>query len=430
MFIDTLKLINFFEKLGFYFLSATLFLISYPRFISLYTFGLFIICGVALWILDFKGRIRYFITNWYILLPLVFFFLIQFLSLLLQKGSLALLESRFIFLLVPIFGFPVFRHLYLKKQQELLLKIFVLGMATVSLFLVIRLIYFILTRIPEDMTLGLYFQTNNQDLVSTGFSIMEHPSYISMKVLFAFILLLMFSKNEQYGKILILCTGFLFSVIIFLLASKAGIVAWLVIFLLYLIYTFRNIVMKLILYLLIIPLLFIFIYISSKTIVRLNYFIVYTERGISNENFDWKNLDQRTREWYSAIQIIKEKPLTGVGLARVDERRVQEYLKNGWEEEAALNLNAHNQFMEAQMTFGIAGSIALLWMLLTPLIFRKQLKYPKLAVWFVLMISFFLMFESMFNRQWGIMFFVLFYCILTLNKNEKINNDIVEHLSA
>jgi len=34
------------------------------------------------------------------------------------------------------------------------------------------------------------------------------------------------------------------------------------------------------------------------------------------------------------------------------------------------------------------------------------------------MMTFFLMFESMFVRQWGIMFFTLFYCILLIPSKE------------
>jgi O-antigen ligase len=156
-------------------------------------------------------------------------------------------------------------------------------------------------------------------------------------------------------------------------------------------------------------------YLSVKYIDRINSFIVNTSRGISKEKIDWKNLDQRTREWYTAIQIIKSEPVLGVGIAKIDNRMVAEYRKNGFNDEADLNLNAHNQFLEAQMTFGIAGVISLLWMLLTPVLFRKQIKYPKLAIAFILIISFYLLFESMLNRQWGIMFFLLFYYIEVLS---------------
>ena len=98
------------------------------------------------------------------------------------------------------------------------------------------------------------------------------------------------------------------------------------------------------------------------------------------------------------------------------------YQKYGFNEEADLKLNAHNQYLEAQMTFGIAGTLSLFWMLLTPLIFRKRLRFKELTFPFIGLTAFFLVFESMFNRQWGIMFFVLFYCVLILNDNIKEND--------
>lgn len=38
------------------------------------------------------------------------------------------------------------------------------------------------------------------------------------------------------------------------------------------------------------------------------------------------------------------------------------------------------------------------------------------------MMSFYLLFESMFNRQWGIMFFLLFYFILATPKKTPEEN--------
>jgi O-antigen ligase len=141
---------------------------------------------------------------------------------------------------------------------------------------------------------------------------------------------------------------------------------------------------------------------------------------LRDESIHWKDIDQRTREWFTAIQIIKEKPVTGAGYFLIKDKLLEKYLENGFFEEALQLMNAHNQYLEAQMTFGIAGSISLLMMLLIPLIYRKQIRYPRLMTIFIAMVSFFLMFESMFNRQWGIMFFLLFYCILCLGE-ENVN---------
>jgi O-antigen ligase len=208
--------------------------------------------------------------------------------------------------------------------------------------------------------------------------------------------------------------------LIFLLASKAAIVIWLVIISYIVITYLKNKTHRLILYVATGIFVLLVSFLAIHEINRVKSFISGINRGLKQENIDWKNLDQRTREWYSAMQLIKEKPLTGFGLYDVEKRMGQEYLKHGWEEEAASNLNAHNQFLEAQMTFGIAGSLSLLWMLLTPLLIIRNLKYQLMSGALIFLISFFLLFESMFNRQWGIMFFVLFYCILVTQKKEDI----------
>ena len=128
-----------------------------------------------------------------------------------------------------------------------------------------------------------------------------------------------------------------------------------------------------------------------------------------------------------AIQIIKEKPVTGAGYYLIKDEMLDKYIENKFFEEALLQMNAHNQFLEAQMTFGVFGTLSLLLMLLAPLIFRKRLRYPHLMTGFILMISFFLLFESMFNRQWGIMFFLLFYFILGIQNPETEDNITPDH---
>jgi O-antigen ligase len=150
-------------------------------------------------------------------------------------------------------------------------------------------------------------------------------------------------------------------------------------------------------------------------IQRIEKFITTVRSDLSSTQIDWKNIDQRTREWYSSTQIIKENPVFGTGLLKAQDMMVEEFLRNGFKDEADLKLNAHNQFLEAQMTFGIAGTLSLLCMLLVPLVFRKRLKYQDLTASFISLISFYLLFESLFNRQWGIMFFLLFYCILIIS---------------
>ncbi|MBN2633345.1 MAG: hypothetical protein JXR66_07315, partial [Bacteroidales bacterium] len=77
-------------------------------------------------------------------------------------------------------------------------------------------------------------------------------------------------------------------------------------------------------------------------------------------------------------------------------------------------LNTHNQFLEAQMTFGVAGTVVLLLLLFLPVFFRNRMIYPQALLALISLTVCFLLIESMFNRQWGIMFFLLFVNLLAL----------------
>jgi len=406
-------------RVGVISLFCTFFLLSFPRSWSLYPLGLFLFCGLLLWISDFRLICSKLLSLWVFILPPVLYFLIHLLSVILQNAELNILTNRLMFILIPLLGFPVFIHDTFKKNSEYSLKIFIAGLFIVSVFLITRIIIISIIGAGQGSILD-FVKNNNEDLFSLGFSILEHPTYMSLKVNFTILLLLLFKNKWQLKNIYFISSLIVLAVVIFLLASKAGIIVFMIIVISVMIRIASTGVKKIITYLLLIP-TFIFLSFSIvKNIDRIEWFIHYTELELKSENGDLKKYDQRMREWYTAIQLIKEKPFTGFGLANIEKRMVEEYLRYGFEEEAKLKMNAHNQYLEAQMTFGIAGSISLLMMLLIPLIYRKQIRYPRLMTIFIAMVSFFLMFESMFNRQWGIMFFLLFYCILCLGE-ENVN---------
>ena len=151
---------------------------------------------------------------------------------------------------------------------------------------------------------------------------------------------------------------------------------------------------------------------------KVEFFIKSTEEKLTEERVDWKNIDVRTRVWYSTLQVIRERPISGIGLQNIKQRLKEEYIRHDFEAEAELNLNAHNQFLETQVTFGVVGTLVLFWMLFNPIIHRKRLKFPLQAKLLVLIMIINLLFESMLNRQWGIMFFMLFYCMIVYQQKE------------
>lgn len=407
------SVIYFFTNSGMIFIAVSLLLISFPRSWSLYPLGLFLFSGLVLWIADFRDNIKKFTSNWYMIVPPVIYFIIHFSSVLFQGGAILILENRLMFLLVPLFGVPIFYSDLLDKRIIIFFKTFSFGILAVCILILSRAMYFTLAEYNGEPTIFHYIQEKKDLFLFTKLSVFEHPSYLAMKINWVIILLAWFKSGIFKNSLLRILVFSFLSFMVFLLASKSGIFLWFIIMIGIIIRSYREKSLRPVFYFVSIPLFLILSYVIIVDVDRIGHFLNAMKSGLANENIDWKNLDQRTREWYSALQLIKEKPITGVGLSRVENRMVMEYIKNGWKDEAFYRFNAHNQYLEAQMTFGIIGTISLIYMLIVPLILRRRTFFPCLTTIFVILFSLQLIFESMFNRQWGIMFFLLFYFILS-----------------
>ena len=406
------KILNIVYKLGFVALGGTLFIISGPRSWSLYPLGLMLFAGLIIWILNFSKVWSDFLNYWYLQLPPIIYFIVHLVSITVQDGTLKMLEDRLMFLLVPIFGFPFFSSCYLRGNFLKLIKIFHSGILILIILLLIRSMIIFITKYQIEIPFVENLTNNSNSFFSVYFSVFEHPTYLAMKCLWVLISYILLRERLKIGIVYEAILALVLTLSIFLLASKAGIIIWAILVIILIARSFKSAFFRIFVIMVGTPLILIFTFLAVKDIMRIQEFSNRIKSGISQSEINWINLDQRTREWYSAIQLIKEKPIMGFGLADVEERMVEEYKNQKWEVEALYRYNAHNQFLEAQMTFGIPGTLSLIWMLLTPIIFAKRLRYGSLSIYLCFLITGFLMIESMFNRQWGIMFFVLFYCML------------------
>ncbi|NMC40455.1 MAG: O-antigen ligase family protein [Bacteroidales bacterium] len=399
------------RKAGFVALGATLIIISLPRSWALYPLGLFLFIGLVLWISEFRHNMDLLKENILFFLPPVIYFLVHVVSLATRSGPLNLLEDRLMFLLVPIFGLPLFMRLT-HNERLVLIKVFITGILLVALILLIRIVIYVNRLVPDDMSFAEYSLLHKYWYFSAHISVFENPTYLSMKIIWVLLLVLILNKQLRIKSLYLILISVFSSVFLFLLSSRAGIAFWIITLIYTVFWMYRRKIIRTAGVALIVPSILIITFLgvmnNPRISVSLNDLFIKLQSGQT----DLKNLDQRTREWYNAVQIIREYPLTGAGLSRIKEVTYEGYLRNGFTEEAKYNYNAHNQYLEAQMTFGIAGTIALLWMLLTPLLFARVSYFPLLSKSLFLLMSFFLMFESMFNRQWGIMFFLLFMFIV------------------
>lgn len=84
------------------------------------------------------------------------------------------------------------------------------------------------------------------------------------------------------------------------------------------------------------------------------------------------------------------------------------------ENETGLKLNAHNQYLQALISSGVLGLCLLLFYLISPLLFINDFKNELsiFTICLVLLFSVNFMFESMLNRQWGIVFMSYLYSMI------------------
>jgi len=316
------------------------------------------------------------------------------------------------FILVPIFGFPFFSKCLDKPNLRKILLSYIAGITIIGIFLLLRLSFIILSE--ANCNIIAYLRENMFSYLSDGFSGHEHPTYFSLKIVWIFILFYLMKDGLEIKKYVWILILLLLSFNIFLLSSKAGMLSWMIVnTLFFALFINKKVNNKIIKY----SMVTVFFAVAFYLIFKNDRFKLYVDQvqiNLEAEKVDWKNLDQRTREWYTSYNLIIEKPLIGYGRNKIEGKMVESYNKYGFKLEADLKMNAHNQFLETQATFGLLGTLSLLWILLTLVIFRNRFRYENLCLAFFILISFYLSIESMFNRQWGIMFFLLFYFILTI----------------
>jgi len=274
----------------------------------------------------------------------------------------------------------------------------------------------------------LYFESHDlNSFVYTNFSVLFHPSYFSLYLNFAVIILFYYliesDKNKLKKTVLLVSLITLFSISIVLANSKAVILTlFLSFFLAGLYFGHKKGFFKtaILLTLSIIIVLSFFIYKTPQLYLR----IYDTERilneYIHNENLrDYEGTSQRILIWKSSAGIIKQNLLTGVGAGDVKDILLEEYSKKNYNYIIAKSLNAHNQFIQTFIATGIFGFLVLISLFVLPLIKSYRRKN---FIYFLFLLIVFLNFltESMLETQAGVIFFAFFNSYLFA---KTLNND-------
>lgn len=134
--------------------------------------------------------------------------------------------------------------------------------------------------------------------------------------------------------------------------------------------------------------------------------------------------DTRSYILRSSCHAYVESPLIGYGVGDYHDRQVQQYNADEFEDGQEHHFNAHNQYLETLLADGIPGLISLLFMLVAPLVvaLHANRRYSFLVALFMALVMLNFLFESMLERQMGLLFigplFATMVLILSVEKNK------------
>ena len=132
--------------------------------------------------------------------------------------------------------------------------------------------------------------------------------------------------------------------------------------------------------------------------------------------------DARTYINRSNWHAFLVRPLFGYGAGDYHAVQVAQYGDDGYDYGANASFNAHNQYMESLLSTGIPGLLVLLFFLLTPIWAARRSHYLFMIAMLTAIVMLNLLFESMLERQMGLLFigplFAVMVLILSVEKNK------------
>lgn len=318
------------------------------------------------------------------------------------------LEIKLSFLLMPLF-FASFKPIS-KQNITQLIKLFVLAVLFAGTWHFIRSNYLFYSGLEN-----LYI------FYGAGFTSPLHLGYFALYLNFALFVALCFFQESQKlkHKILWLLAGLILLFYLFLTSSKAGLISFGIIFFAYGSYKlfFSKSNQKkwfMIPFLAVIVVIGLLFSQNSKTLLRFKTALnQITETEISPNSTG--STQARIFAFKTAINLIENNFILGVGTGDIDVETKFHYQQNGYTGALARNLNAHNQFLQ---TFGAVGLFGFLNLLLifVVLIYFGALFKNQIVLFFSGLSFLFAITESMLETQAGIVFFTLFTLILTSQK--------------
>ena len=325
-----------------------------------------------------------------------------------QEGAFFDLEVKLSLLIFPLLFATIDFSNLREDFAENILDAFVGGSFLNLLFLLFHAVYRFFF-LGEPSTVFYY----------TGLTVFFHPSYLAMFYAFSvgILVIRLFSNtgSTKFQRYLTLFLIFVFQVFIVLLSSKAGILGMGVV---YIVITLYLLIKKSfgIRILFLVPIFLLATFVITLFMFPASYGRFGTvKKSLENE----QSLPSDTHEssaarvlvWKSAFEIIKSNPLIGVGTGDVKQELMKVYKKNDIEMAVEEHLNAHDQYIQTAIALGIIGFLVLISYFILPAIYAYK-NDNLLYLTLLSLVAFHFLFESMLERQAGVVFYAFFNAFL------------------
>jgi O-antigen ligase len=260
------------------------------------------------------------------------------------------------------------------------------------------------------------------------FSLLLHPSYISMyiNVCIAWLLLNIYNgkyKENRFSKTIVLVLITFLSFINILMSSKMGLLTMVIIFVSFLIYYVvkkRKYLSGLFGITTIVILSFSALKFFPEMAGRVNRSIDAITHPTTNET-ESESTVVRFLIWHAANNVIAENFLFGVGTGDAKDVLLVQYKKLGMNGALEHKLNAHNEFLQVFISLGLFGFIFLILSLILPLFYAIKMNNGMYLLFLVIVILNFFP-ESMLETQAGVMFYAFFNSVLCFEQQPITNN--------
>ncbi|MFD2724784.1 O-antigen ligase family protein [Hyunsoonleella rubra] len=223
----------------------------------------------------------------------------------------------------------------------------------------------------------------------------KHPSFFAMYSLLSFFIALEFllSSNNYIKKACLALLMLIFIGIILTLEARLVLLVFPVSLFIYIVVSTKKFIVGI-------------VFLFSSIVIGTIYFVYHPAR-FHNIRILKLSADSgiRWKIYKSALSVIAEAPILGVGSGDLQVELNKEYNKNSYDR--VFNYNCHNQFLEEWARGGVLSLVLPLFLFVLML---KKAKNKDCPISFVFIFSTFVFFlvESVLNRQQGITYFIFF----------------------